>query len=267
MLVPPFLRVNHHPQSMIDRIDTANHPSLKGYWKCNDGGITVRDYSQYGNHLALELSGDGFASIDGSWGNKPGFLSIKNHDRAYIALTASLTTAAKFVVVSCEIEHQNVLSDCDLGTAWNSDGIATGEYRGFSIAPLGDVFAFRVTKYTPGVGDWPANPAGDLTMSQAVATGQPLGTPIGIAGVFRPATSVSLTVDGGALITAATMIDTLTSQSGTFALGAANLNLSSDGYTAIRNYQLWAFDTAPPRLDDTLRWMGRHPGLVPWWWT
>ena len=248
----------------IENFNVSRTPSLKGYWKCSDGGSTVRDYSQYGNHLTIELSGDGFTSST-IWTNKPGWMSLKNHDRARTAITSSLTTGSKFVVLSCNIEHENVLSDCDLGTAWDSDGISSGDYRGFSVAPLGDIMAMRATAYTPGAGDWAANM--DLTMSQAVMTGQPLLTPLGLAGTFRPSTSVSLSIDGSALTTTATTIATLSAQTGTFALGSANLNLTNSGYTAIRNYQLWAFDTEPPLLDETLKWMSANPGLLPWWWS
>jgi hypothetical protein len=248
----------------VDSIDASAYPQLRGFWKCNEGsGSTVIDYSMYSNNLTIELSGDGF-NASSVWSNKPGWLSIKNHDRARIAINASLTTGAKFVIVACSMEHENVLSDCDLGTAWNSDGIATGAYRGFSIAPLGDIIAMRVIEYTPGAGNWASNM--DLTMTQAVATGQPLRTPLGIAGVFRPATSVSLSINGGALITSNTTTETLGSQDNTFALGSANLNLSSDGYTAIKDYQLWVFDKAPPRLNETLIWLSNNPGKVPWWW-
>lgn len=255
--------VSPYETARIENFDVANTPSLVGYWKCDDGRSTVRDYSKYQNHLTLELSGEGFTS-ETVWSNKPGWLSIKNHDRARIALTSSLTTAGKFVVVSCNFEHQNVLSDCDLGTAWNSDGIATGAYRGFSIAPLGDIIAFRVTEYTPGAGNWASNM--DLTMTQAVSSGNALMTPLGLSGAFRPATSVSLSIDGGALVTSATTTATLGSQESTFALGAAHLDLGSSGYTAVRNYQLWAFDSEPPLLDETLKWMSANPGLLPWWW-
>ena len=258
----PRAIMSPYDSARIENFDVQGTPALRGYWKCNDGGGLVRDSSQYGNHLTLELSGEGFTS-ETIWTNKSGWLSIKNHDRARITLTDSLNTGARFVVLSCNIEHENVLSDCDLGSAWDSDGILTGTYRGFSVAPLGDIMAMRVTKYTPGVGNWTN---ADLTMHQAVATGQPLLTPLGLAGAFRPSVSVSLSMDGAALITTATTIDTLTAQDGTFALGAANLNLPVDGYTAIRNYQLWAFDTEPPLLDETLKWMSAHPGLIPWWW-
>lgn len=250
--------------SEIDRIAPSDFPSLKGYWKCDDRAATIRDYSMYGNHLALEHHPTRGFDANTAWSNKAGWLSIRNHDKASIALTPSLTTAGKFVVVSCDFEHENVISDCDLGSAWNSDGIATGEYRGFSIAPLGDIIAFRVTEYTPGAGNWASNM--DLTMTQAVMTGQPLLTPIGVAGAFRPATSVSLSIDGSELVTEATTTATLGAQSGTFALGAADLNLPAYGYTALRNYQIWAFDTEPPRLDYTLRWMSKYPGLIPPWW-
>ncbi len=261
MMLPKVSKVQ---PSTIDAINPADFHSLRGYWKCNDGGLVVHDYSSYGNDLALELSGSGFANITESWGNKPGWLSIKNHDRAYIALTPSLTTGSRFVIVSCNIEHQNVISDCDLGTAWNSDGIATGAYRGFSIAPLGDIFAFRVTEYTPGAGNWAPNM--DLTMTQAVVTGQPLLSPVGLAGAFKPGVSVSISSDGSALVTEATTTAALESQSSTFALGAADLNLTSDGYTAIKNYQIWAFDHEPPLFDKTVQWMSANPGLIPWWW-
>ena len=267
--MPALMKVKRHPPtgSEIGGINPADFPALRGYWKCNDGGSTVRDYSQYGNHLTLELSGDGFTS-ETVWTNKPGWMSIKDHDRAWIDLTASLTTADKFVVVSCNLEHENVLSDCDLGTAWNSDGIATGAYRGFSIAPLGDIIAFRVTEYTPGVGNWGANPNADLTMAQAgMQDREYLLTPLGVAGAFRPGASVSLSIDGSALVTEATATATLESQDGVFALGAADLNFPDvNGYTAIKNYQIWAFASEPPRLDYTLRWMSRYPGLLPPWW-
>lgn len=265
MRMPPYLRVKHYPLGMIDAIDPTSHPSLKGYWKCNDGVSTVRDYSQYGNHLTVELSGVGFTAKT-MWSTKPGWMCIKNHDRARIALTPSLSVGDKFIIVACEVENENMLSDCDLGTAWNSAGLSTGEYRGFSVATVFGVLALRTSEYVLG-GGIPAHP--DLVLTNAAVVEQPiLLRPWNVAGVFKPGVSVDLYRDGLPETSEATTTATLEAQENSFALAAARNAGYEDttGYTAVRNFQLWAFDAEPPRLHDTLRWMSANPGLVPWWW-
>lgn len=266
--MPPLLRTGYYPDAQIDALDVSAHPSLRGYWKCNDGGLVVRDYSMYANDLTVELSGVGFDEQT-MWSTKPGWMCVKSHDRARIALTPSLTIGDKFIVLSCEIENENVLSDCDMGTAWDSSGMSTGEYRGFAVSTLGDVSGFRVSEYSLGGG---ASGHPDLIFTDdAITSNNPVGvgSGYGLAGVFRPGVSISTSISGGQLTTSAAAPSVLEAQGDTFALASARNNgfEAQTGYTAVRNYQLWAFDTAPPRLDDTLRWMSQHPGLVPWWWT
>lgn len=251
----------------IDTIDVSQFAALRGYWKCDDGGGTVQDYSQYGNHLAVELSGVGFTS-ESMWTTKPGWMCVKNHDRARITLTPSLTIGDKFIVLSCEIENENVLSDCDMGTAWNSAGMPTGEYRGFAVSTLGDVSGFRVSEYSLGGG---ASGHPDLIFTDdAITGGNPVGvgTGYGLSGVLRPGVSISTSISGAALTTSAAAPASLEAQDNTFALASArNTGFETiTGYTAVRNYQLWAFDTEPPLLEQTLKWMSANPGLIPWWW-
>ena len=264
-----LMKVKRHPPagSEIGGINPADFPALRGYWKCNDGGSTVHDYSQYGNHLTLELSGAGFTAAT-VWSTKPGWMCVKNHDRARIALTDSLTIGDKFIVLSCEIENENVLSDCDMGTAWNSNGMATGEYRGFSVSTLGTVSGFRTSEYSLGGG---AVGHPDLIFTDdALTNDNPTGidSGYGLAGAFRPGVSISTSMAGAELTTSAAAPATLEAQESTFALASArNAGFEElTGYTAVRNYQLWAFDSEPPRLDYTLRWMSRYPGLLPPWW-
>lgn len=251
----------------VRNMDSADYPALRGFWKCDDGSNTVHDYSQYGNHLAMEFSGDGFNS-ETCWTTKPGWLCIKNHDRARIALTPSLTIGDKFIVVGCEFENENVLSDCDMGTAYNSAGIAAGEYRGFSVASLGDVVGLRVSEYAPGLG-----PSGhpDLIFHEAITSGNPLLSPFGFAGALLPSTSVRASFAGDVVVAdtgATTPPASIEAQDSTFALaGARNSGFEAiTGYTAVRNYQLWAFATQPPHLEYSLRWLSEHPGCIPPWW-
>ena len=251
--------------------DISGSDNLVGYWKCYDlSGLTVPDHSGNGFHLTM-TNKEGIAGNSSSWlGTNPGWLSLHSGDTPLLTgLSGSLLdTGTNWVVVCGEFEMESVLSDADLGQAWEvalpDDGGANSDYLGFNISLGAQVFAFRVSIDKAVWDDSGSTPTSRVTAGENTGDDGPHG----IAGVFRPGTSISASVDGNALVTTAlnaavTGLDMTTEQGGSFGFGNG---YNSSNWSALRNYQVWSFTSEPPDLDATLLWMAANPDKIPGWW-
>jgi hypothetical protein len=251
----------------IDRFNAAGTPSLAAYWPCSDGsGTTVRDYSQYGHHLTWQQGTVG-GNLSNPWSYKNGYLSLIHGDKATVSgITDSLLDSQdRIVVVSGSFQSGNVLSDADMGTAWEvalEDGSGNPDYLGFSVSTGADVMVFRISTpdETPGVGF--ATERTDAG-SGSITT----GTPHGVAGVFVPGDSVRCSIDGGSIISTATLYTSVPSVN-VFGLCSTRASgfIGSVAPSSVAHYQVWVFDAEPPRLNEALQLMSLHPGVLPRWW-
>ena len=266
----------------INDIDASQTPSLVGYWKCNESsGLTVKDYSGNGFDLTIVPSID-FGPRDESfwWGTNPGYLTLEHGDKALRTgmLNSLLDTKAKFVIASYELIQQNVYSDSDMGQACIvenpfPDESASSDYLGFTLSAGGvGVQAFRVAIDKAVYDDLGAFPTSRITAADNTVPPGASG-PDGNSGVFRPdVPNISFSRNGESLITVAvdasvTELKMTQADGGTFGFGTSHA-ASQDfhHWTAIRNYQVWAFDAEPDNLDLTLQWLSANPNNIPKWW-
>lgn len=233
--------------STIDVFDVDNTPSLVGYWKCNGTGTTIRDYSQYGHDLAIQLSSQD--TMAGVWENS-GYFSPRFATRAIITATGTpLDTQNKVVVASCEIKRLTSLDDLDAGTATDYVNTWSAEtYTGFMLGGANGNYYSRVV-----------NGVGYQGSSVSISVGSTVNMAMGFvpSGRLVQSDSIAKILE----TVAAPLVATLIAQDGKFGFqGPA-------GRVALRNYQVWAFDTEPSNLNTTVLWMAASPGLVPPWWS
>jgi len=251
--------------------DISGSPNLVGYWKGYDmSGLTVPDHSGNGFDLTM-TNKEGIAGDTSSWiDTNPGWLSLTEGDTPLLTnLNGSkLDTGTNWVVICGELWMDNVFSDGDMGQAWEvalpNEGGANTDYLGFNLSIGAQVFAFRVSIDKAVWDDGGATPTSRVTVGENNGDDGPHA----VAGVFRPGTSISASVDGNALVTTAlnaavTGLEMSTEQGGSFGFGNG---YNATTWSAVRNYQVWSFTSEPPVLDETLKWMSTNPDKIPGWW-
>lgn len=239
----------------IDQIDAANTPSLVGFWKCDDSGSTILDYSGNDHHLTVtntNLGGvyDSFESVEDAQSFKEGWFSMVKGTKAEVVATSTpLDTGANFVVAHAEFYIHDEFSsfwDFDCGTAHDFEG----EYKGFTLA--GAV----------AQGVWCRVAASEVDKEDTTFRVVEGFTDISLAGGFKPSTSVIGSSDSNGLDTTASLRASLVAQDGKFGLGPSSSRIR----VSVRNYQLWSFATEPVYMDETVEWMAINPGKIPPWW-
>lgn len=254
----------------IAHFNAAGTPALIGYWKCDEGsGDTVYDYSGNGFHLSIvpsEESSVGFGTTAAMWAHRPGWLSLKNGDKAIIENIngTALDTGSACLVMSCEMVNGTVLDDTDFGTAWKVTEAPTGGYRGLSISTLGSVQVGRASIFDEGNGGIGHT---DLVYVQSGVGDGPVNSPTVISTAFVSADSVRTVVNDGALQSEAHAYTSLELTNNSFALKAAyNAPGTTITGSSVRNFSVWTFASEPSGLDLTLAWMSLNPGKLPKWW-
>lgn len=242
----------------IDQIDAANTPSLVGFWKCDDVGSTILDYSGNDHHLTvtntnLGAPNDSFASVEEAQAFKDGWFSMVKGTKAEVGATGSnLDTDTNFVVAHAEFYIHDAFSsfwDFDCGTAHDFEQ-TNDTYQGFTLAgAVAQGVWCRVAASTTDKED---------TTFQVVSG----FTDISLAGGFKPSTSVIASSDSNGLDTTVSARAALVAQDGKFGLGPS----SSQVRVSVRNYQLWSFAAEPVYMDETVEWMAINPGKIPPWW-
>lgn len=274
--------------STIQTFDVDSTPSLIGFWSCSDAtGTKVRDFSKHGHHLTIQHgkvddpNGLGVGDVNRGpgfwWGENPGWLTLKHGDRASITPIAGtpLATGTNHVVAVYEIMQHSVFSDADMGQAWYVYGQyddpqgPKSNYLGYSLSSGGvGVLTFRTSIDKAVYDDMGAYPTSRLTVGFNIAVGN--SGPDTIAGAFVPGVANYASLNGSATESLAldASVTELETQLNTFGLKSsyAVSNVADNPWTAIRNYQLWSFETLPPNLDMTLQWLSASPGKLPPWW-
>lgn len=281
----------------IDDIDPSLTPSLVGYWKMDDipDGV-AKDYSGNGYDLKPYDTEENLP-----WDSRPipdnSQLRYKNPrtgtefghltNRCFygIPITGTLLdTQGKFVVWGCYGVNDDIIgsSDTDFGTAWAGGHYPTGTptFSGFNIGAFGILWEVRAV--------W------DEGATQKVLSAAQYGSErflqpneeIAIVGAFKPSSSPvandgvlygshvvhrddgqyrELDDSDTAPSPAGTIPDTLVAQTNGvepfFGYRSTSTNASP-----IRDAYVWAFNTEPPYLQETVAWLSRNPGCIPPWW-
>ena len=242
----------------IDDIDAANTPSLVGFWKCDDSGNQILDYSGNDHHLTVTNTNlgspqDSFDSVEEAQSFKDGWFSmVKGTKAEVVAIGTGLDTGSNFVVAHAEFYVNGTFNsfwDFDCGTAHDFEE-TDDTYQGFTLA--GAVAQGVWCRVAAGKGA-----LDDTTIQTVVGF-----TDISLAGGFKPSTSVLGSSDENGLDTTVSAKASLTAQDGKFGLGPS----SSQVRVSVRNYQLWSFSSEPVYMDETIEWLAHNPGKIPPWW-
>lgn len=274
---------------VIDDIDPSGTPSLIGFWKCHDVDLTtdtMPDHSMYGHDLSVSTGEDinGAGSVNSSRSvsemltTRPGWFTVKSHDKAIMSVTGTpLDTQDKVVLVAAEMIYEAGMDfpftgpDIDVGTS-HDIAETLSAYKGFMIGGAYEDNYFRVTIIDGAtIKQWKAPAVGGNYGGGYHVDPE---TEFVVAGSFAPGVAVYGSVSrcpvqtsvvseaGGYPISQAT---SLVAQDGKFAIRGVN----PFQRTSIRNLQVWSWDAAAaPSADvlkNTVEWMNYNPGKIPAW--